>query len=260
MLIIPAIYLTDGLCSLTVHGETGTEGKYPCDPADVVKMWRVENAKALHIEISNSEFESAKTSDAALKRMTSKVDIPIQVESDCLSLDRAHFLLDELGVYRVVVPASSSDAINILALLVDEFGPRRIVASILGRNSNSGVRDSGIQDVSDTCMHTMESEIEFLLNLKYMGIQRIVYSDQSSQKKNSQPPTNLYKHIAQKTQLAMTIVDTVSSYKHLKALQELYPRKIDSVILSGALYENIFPCQHIWRRVEKTLIEQAQFV
>jgi phosphoribosylformimino-5-aminoimidazole carboxamide ribotide isomerase len=58
--------------------------------------------------------------------------------------------------------------------------------------------------------------------------------------------------LAKNTNLKITSAGGIGNYLHLKQLVDLNIPNIDSVIVGRALYENRFPCQAIWRDIEKT--------
>jgi phosphoribosylformimino-5-aminoimidazole carboxamide ribotide isomerase len=57
--------------------------------------------------------------------------------------------------------------------------------------------------------------------------------------------------IAAATGLKVTASGGIGGYPDLKKVQELEPLGVDSVMISRAIYENKFPCQQIWRDLEK---------
>jgi phosphoribosylformimino-5-aminoimidazole carboxamide ribotide isomerase len=51
--------------------------------------------------------------------------------------------------------------------------------------------------------------------------------------------------------LNITAAGGIRDYKDLKALTDLNLPQIDSVTVLRAIYENKFPCQNLWRNLEK---------
>jgi phosphoribosylformimino-5-aminoimidazole carboxamide ribonucleotide (ProFAR) isomerase len=66
--------------------------------------------------------------------------------------------------------------------------------------------------------------------------------------------------LAERTNLSVTLNGSVREYKDLTLLQNVHPRKIDSIILDEALYSNAFPCQKIWRIAEQQLLAQHKLL
>ena len=77
MLIVPALHIAEGRCTRTAVGEKGTEGQYPLDPVLVARMWRGENAKALHVVALDCDESGLEGAADPLRRIVAAVDIPV---------------------------------------------------------------------------------------------------------------------------------------------------------------------------------------
>jgi phosphoribosylformimino-5-aminoimidazole carboxamide ribotide isomerase len=64
------------------------------------------------------------------------------------------------------------------------------------------------------------------------------------------PNLELSKEIAKATGQKVTVSGGVRNKDELMDIQALMPIGIDSVIVGRALYENLFPCQKLWRVAE----------
>jgi phosphoribosylformimino-5-aminoimidazole carboxamide ribotide isomerase len=247
MLIIPAVYIRGGECALTPVGEAGTEGKYSCNPSVMAKLWRVENAKALHVGDVDGARMGRPVNAEFIADIVRSVDIPIQVAGGIRNCDDARFMLDEVKAFRIVLSTLALENGDVLAELLDRYGPRRIVAGIVcegGRPFAQGL---------EPCRYS--SVEEFASDLGRTGIQRIVYTDVSALTAVVRTPFPDLAAFAERTGFMITLDGSVWNYGDLRELQSLAPRKIDSLILGEALYSNAFPCQKIWRRAEKELME-----
>jgi len=99
------------------------------------------------------------------------------------------------------------------------------------------------------------SPLSFALQMKKLGVSRIVYSEISADgtTKISNPVS--LKELATRSGVRITAQGGISGYQDLIRLQELEKFGVDSVIVGKALYENKFPCQQIWRLNEKELTD-----
>ncbi|MCB2205151.1 hypothetical protein KQI65_10410 [bacterium] len=250
MLIIPALHIRKGRCTRTAEGEAGTEGKYPLHPADVARLWRGENAKALHVAGLDMPGEDRPKQISVLRAVVDAVDIPIQFSSAISGEDDIAAVLEEAGASRMVVPvAQLRDGLDLQNLL-SRFGPRKIVVNLSfdGREIISGGSV------------TAQQFTDMAAAWKQQGLQRIVVTETSMQISLPGAFADFLHSLAERTNLSVTLNGSVREYKDLKLLQNLYPRKIDSIILDEALYSNAFPCQKIWRKAEQQLITQHKLL
>ncbi len=244
LLILPAVDIKDGRCVRLVQGELGTEKIYSDDPVHMAILWRGENAKTLHVVDLDGAFDGKMKNLEVLRRMMKAVDIPIQIGGGIRTYDQVKQLF-EIGVYRVVLGTSAIDDPELVARCVKDFGARKIVVGIDAMNgvvmTKGWTENTGIEAVS------------LALNMKSMGVCRIVYTDIARDGMLSGPNFDAIRNIAIKTGLRVTASGGVSGYKDLITLQELEKFGVDSVIIGKALYENRFSCQALWRENEKVL-------
>ena len=103
MLVIPAIDLQHGQCVRHREGRIEDETEYFADPLRMAKLWRVQNAKVLHIaNLDGAHDDAIGINVERIKEIAAKLDIPVQVGGGIRSLEAIKTLLDA-GVYRVVV-------------------------------------------------------------------------------------------------------------------------------------------------------------
>ena len=79
---------------------------------------------------------------------------------------------------------------------------------------------------------------------------RCVYRKVKANTKELELDIDALKTFAVETKLRVTAGGGVRDVHDLWALQALEPFGVDSAIMSKALYENHFPCQELWRKVE----------
>jgi phosphoribosylformimino-5-aminoimidazole carboxamide ribotide isomerase len=216
---------------------------YSESPLNMARLFRKENAKVIHITDLDGAVSGKRKNYELIKEITDTVGVPIQLGGGIRTFEIAAQLLNELGVYRIVIGTSAIDNIDLIKKILDEFGKTKIAISVDVRNGFL-VKD-GWSNVTDI------KPIDFALGMKSLGIERIIYQDVSRVGTLIGPDTEALKNIAEQTKLKITAAGGISSYNDLKKIQELEPLGIDSVMMSRALYENSFPCQAIWRMQEK---------
>lgn len=244
ILILPAIDLKDGRCVRLVQGAPGTEKIYSDDPVQMAILWRGENAKTLHVVDLDGAFEGKMKNLDVIRTMIGAIDIPVQVGGGIRGYEQVKRLLD-CGVYRVVIGTAAIEDPDLVAQCVKDFGARRIVVGIDAKNGV--VMTKGWQE------NTGIEAVSLALNMKALGVCRVVYTDISRDGMLTGPNYDAIREMAQKTQLRVTASGGVSGYQDLIKLQELEQFGVDSVIIGKALYENKFSCQALWRENEESL-------
>ncbi|PLX25467.1 MAG: hypothetical protein C0600_11920 [Ignavibacteria bacterium] len=249
MLIIPALHISGGICTRTAEGERGTEGRYPLDPVQVARMWRGENAKALHVLGLDFDEEGISSSVELLQALVHAVDIPIQVEGGLNTAEDVRLALEDIGLYRVLVEAKR---LAFIEELLAKYGPRKIAVSVELITEDISAEEGNNASCA-SCMETAEA-------LSRMGVQRVVVTDRRAHGQSAGTPAEFLLSLVERTNLSVTLSGSVRNIHDLRLLETLHPRKIDSIILDEALYSNAFPCQKIWRKAEQQLIAQQRLL
>lgn len=235
--------ILQGHCIRNTEGEPGTETFYQKlsdKPCDLAKLWRVENAKSIHIvdrDSMNGTHDDE--SRAAIKEIIRAVDIPIELYAKFATVDECRDWLDN-GVFRIILTTLIIDDPGSVTHLVQEYTPSRVVVGVRAVN--------GIvswDDRSDSY-----ADLDFALKAKTLGINRIVYSDKTWEGTYFGPDVDVLKRIAIDSGMRVTALGGIDSPQELWQLHDLVKYGIDSVVIGRALFENRFPCQKIWRMAE----------
>lgn len=246
ILIIPAIDLEHGHCARCIAGEPGTENLYSVisdHPFELARLWRRENAKSIHITDHDAlEGEHTDFNAPTIEKLVRSVDIPVQLLSYYRTVQECRRWL-ETGIYRVIINELIHTDPDGVKALVKDYTASRIIVGIRARNRRV-IFPELRYDVGD---------VEFALEAKALGIQRVVYTDISWEGTLCGPDYGMLIDIARRTKMRITEAGGVAGPEQLWKLQELQSEGIDSVIVGRALYENRFPCQKIWRQVEAEL-------
>jgi len=243
MLVIPVIDIKDGKCVRVVEGLEDKTLHYAQSPLTMAKLFRKENAKVIHITDLDGAYFGKMDNFNVVKDIVDSVGVPIQIGGGIRTFETAKILIEDVGVYRMVVGTLAIDNLNFVQKLIEEFGARKVVIGV-------DVRD-GFVVKNGWVDKTNVKGIDFALGMKAIGIERIIYQDVARVGSFSGPNYEGLKEIAEVTGLRVTAAGGVGSYQDLKNLQELERYGIDSVMMSRPLYENRFPCQAIWREQEK---------
>jgi phosphoribosylformimino-5-aminoimidazole carboxamide ribotide isomerase len=243
MLVIPVIDIKNGESVRMVEGLEGKTMYYSESPLTMALLFRKENAKVIHITDLDGASSGKRKNYELIREITESVGVPIQLGGGIRSYEIAEQLINELGVYRIVIGTSAIDNIDLIKRLINDFGKNKIAISV-------DVRDGFlVKDGWSTL--TQINGIDFALGMKFLGVERIIYQDVARVGLLKGPDFGAIKKIALETGLKVTAAGGISSYADLKKMQELEEFGVDSVMMSRALYENKFPCQAIWREQEK---------
>ncbi|MDX1419870.1 MAG: HisA/HisF-related TIM barrel protein [Rubricoccaceae bacterium] len=223
-LVIPAIDLRHGHCVRYCDGRE-EEAVYFHDPVRMAKLWRVQNAKVLHLmDRDPREGEPAGDNREVIAKIAAALDIPVQVGGRAFALEDVADLLN-LGVYRVEIASEAARDADFVEEAVRQFGSSRVVVGVpLG--------DDGALDHAAA--------------LEARGVRRFVAAERARSSTLEGPPVQRLRALVDRLgQARVTAAGGVGDYRDLLALQPLAPR-VDSVIVARALYENRFPCQRFW--------------
>jgi phosphoribosylformimino-5-aminoimidazole carboxamide ribotide isomerase len=255
MLVIPAIDLRGGRCVRLRQGRYEDETVYFDDPVRMAKLWRVMNAKVLHLV----DLDAARTSGGAIPadnravvaRVAAELDIPVQVGGGIRTLDDVEAML-ALGVYRVVLGTVAAREPEMVSEAVARFGASRIVVGIDARDGEA--QTEGWEKGSGV------GAVDLALDMEARGVRRLVYTDVGRDGTLDGPNVPAYREMASRlTRAKVTASGGVGGYRDLLALQSLEPLGVDSVIVGRALYENRFPCQQFWCWHRKDEVDLDRF-
>lgn len=246
LLIFPSIEISHDCCVQVVQGTGGNEQQYSIDPVQMAILWRGENAKTLHVVDMDGVAEGKVRHKELIRRMVQAVDIPIQVGGGLRSYDEVEQIF-ELGVYRVIIGTAAVEQPELIERLVKQFGTRKIAIGIDCRNDRLLISD-----------HKTEapiSPLQHALKMQKLGVCRILLSVREENSSEHILAIDSLKELAQKTGIRITAWGGVKDYQDLIKLQQLEKYGVDSVIIGKPLYQNIFPCQGLWRTNEQQLVD-----
>jgi phosphoribosylformimino-5-aminoimidazole carboxamide ribotide isomerase len=243
MLVIPVIDIKNGRSVRMVQGLEDKTLYYSESPITMARLFRKENAKVIHITDLDGAVSGKRKNYQLIKEITETVGVPIQLGGGIRSYEIAEQIINELGVYRIVIGTSAIDNISMIEKLVNDFGKSKIIISVDARDGY--VTKDGWSNQTDI------PALGFALGMKSLGVERIIYQDVARVGSLTGPDLQGLKNIAIETGLKVTAAGGISGYPDLEKLLELEQYGVDSVMMSRALYENKFPCQTIWREQEK---------
>lgn len=243
MLIIPVIDIKDGKCVRSIEGLHETSLYYSESPVTIARLFRKENFKCIHItDLDGAVYGEMRNYDI-IKEISESVDIPIQLGGGIRDFETAKKMIEELGVYRIVIGTGAISNPDMLKQLLNEFSPSKIVIGI-DEKLNNVVTNGWINYANIT-------PLDFAKLMESQGITRVIYQDVTRVGNLCGPNLPRLIEISENTNLKITAAGGICDYRELKILSDLSKKNIDSVMISRALYENQFPCQKLWRDLER---------
>ena len=238
ILVIPAIDLRGGCCVRLLQGEYETEKVYFDDPVKMAKLWRIQNAKVLHLVDLDAAKGGTENNRAVIQQICRELDIPVQVGGGIRTLADVDAAI-AAGAYRVIIGTAAVLNPDLVSEAIAKHGCSRVVVGIDAKDGEARIQGwtegSGLDAV------------EFALDMENRGCRRIVYTDISRDGTMEGPNVEAYKEMGARLRKAkITTSGGIGNYKHLTELNSLEAYRVDSVIVGRALYENSFPCQQFW--------------
>jgi len=240
LLVIPAIEIRGEHCVRMVAGHEASV--YSDDPIRMVKLWRTENAKTLHVTDVDGALCGKPMHQHIIQQMVEAVDIPIEVGGGLRTFDDVRKTF-ELGVYRVLVSTMIVENPDDARRCLEAFGPSKVVAGIDAIQGRVAMR--GWQETTGL------TPLSMALNAKALGFRRLVYTDVTRHQNFNGVNLDEIRQIAEATGMRITSAGGIRGLEDLLKVQELEQLGVDSVIIGRALYENRFSCQALWRLCEE---------
>ncbi len=242
MLVIPVIDIKDGKCVRTIQGLSRNTEFYSESPIKMAMLFRKENFKTIHITDLDGAILGDMKNLELIKEISRSVDIPIQFGGGIRDFETATQVINELGVYRLVIGTAALTDPAFIVRIIEKYSASKVVICIDER-ANNVVMDGWINYANIT-------PLEFARQMELLGVKRIIYQDVTRVGNLSGPNIERLIELASNTNLKITAAGGISNYHDLKKIMDIGCSGIDSVMVSRALYENQFPCQRIWRDVE----------
>jgi phosphoribosylformimino-5-aminoimidazole carboxamide ribotide isomerase len=226
MLIIPAVDIKGGRCVRLLQGRRDSETVFSDDPSAMAVRWEAEGAERLHVVDLDGAFEKSPRNIEAIKRILSKVHIPVELGGGIRSMDTITMYLD-LGIARVIL---GTEAIRNPALVKEacKSYPGKIMVSLDARD--------GMVAIGGWTQTTQHKAIEVAKGFEGYGLAGIVFTDIHKDGMQTGPNIEQTKRLAECVSVAIIASGGVSDINDIKVLLPLEPLGVEAVITGKALY------------------------
>lgn len=227
MLIFPAIDLKDGQCVRLYQGDMKAVTVYSENPVEMALQWQEAGAEFLHLVDLDGAVAGSPKNLPVIKDIVKELQIPVQLGGGIRNIETIASYI-ELGITRVIIGTAAIKNPQLIQEGIDKFGSEAIV---LGLDSTLGnVAVDGWEKVVE------KSSLEFALEMKEMGISRIIYTDTLKDGTLEGINVDSTKEMAEKTGLKIIASGGVAGIKDVLAVKELETVGVEGLIIGKALY------------------------
>lgn len=229
MIIFPAIDILAGKCVRLKQGRYDAVTVYADDPSEMALAWEEQGARWLHVVDLDGAASGSTPNLKAVEKIVKKVSIPVQYGGG-LRHESAVQRLFNVGVSRVVLGTILISKPNLAQSLVKTYG-EKIVAGVDAKD--------GLVATDGWQKQTTVGAVDLALQLKELGVSRLIYTDILQDGTRKGPNFNGLKNILEEAKLPTIGSGGIGSLADLERLRELEPLGLEGVIIGSALYEKI---------------------
>mgnify|MGYP000436245303 CR=1 FL=1 len=224
MIVIPALDLLDGKAVRLYKGKKEYCKVYADNPLCIVKKWKEEGAKLIHIVDLNAAFGEGDNMRIIKKIIKEKINI--EIGGGIRNIKKAKEFID-LGVKRIIIGSKITDR-YFLSQLIKNFS-QKIAVSIdvfRGRFMRLGWRKNSGYSVSEIISYVIAQ-----------GVKWIIYTDIHRDGTLKGVNINRLKPLIKYKDVNFIISGGINSIKDIILIKKQIPF-IKGVIIGKALYEN----------------------
>ena len=227
MEILPAIDLLDGACVRLHQGDYDQVTRFSEDPVAQALSWQSQGATRLHLVDLDGAKRGEPINDAAVRAITSALDIPVQLGGGVRSLERAEELI-ACGLDRVILGTVAIEQPQ----LVQELAQRHPGRIVVGIDANDGrVATRGWIEQSDVLATDLAKQFSAA------GIAAIITTDIATDGTLAGPNLEALRTMAQCSAVPVIASGGIGCMADLLSLLPLEPLGVTGVILGRALYD-----------------------
>lgn len=227
MEILPAIDLLDGACVRLHKGDYAQVTRFSEDPVAQALSWQSQGATRLHLVDLDGAKRGEPINDAAVRAITSALDIPVQLGGGVRSLERAEELI-ACGLDRVILGTVAIEQPQ----LVQELAQRHPGRIVVGIDANDGrVATRGWIEQSDVLATDLAKQFSAA------GIAAIITTDIATDGTLAGPNLEALRTMAQCSAVPVIASGGIGCMADLLSLLPLEPLGVTGVIVGRALYD-----------------------
>lgn len=227
--LYPAIDLKDGACVRLLQGRMEDATVYASDPGAMAKAFQEGGASYLHVVDLNGAFAGRSVNEPAIRAIREALAIPMELGGGVRTLEQAAYLLEEVGVDRVILGTAALEEPALVGRAVARFGADRVAVGIDAKDGRVAVR--GWAQVSEVTAR------ELALRLREEGARTLIYTDISRDGMLSGPNLEASRRLLEDTGMALIVSGGVSRLEDIQGARAIGAA---GVIVGKALYSGAF--------------------
>ncbi len=226
MLIIPAIDIKKGNCVRLLQGDPNKETVYSSDPVDMAKRFEDMGAQLIHVVDLDGAFSGDTVNMELVIEISKAVSIPIEIGGGIRTIESAGRYIDA-GIKRIIFGTLLLE--EEFSGFIDKFSDY-IIAGVDARDSM--VATHGWKST------TKINAIDFIKELKKIGIKETIYTDISTDGMLKGPNFSAYEKILSEVKgISIIASGGISSYEDIKRLSYLCGKGLKGCITGKAIYD-----------------------
>lgn len=227
MIFFPAIDIKDSVCVRLLHGDMKKATVYNRDPDEQARLFVMDGCEWLHIIDLDGAVEGRVINAAAVSRIITSVNVPIQLGGGIRSMEIVERWL-EMGVSRVILGTAALHNPELVIEACKAF-PGKIAVSIDARNGMVAI--SGWTKTSEIKAH------DLVLKMEDTGVCAVIFTDINRDGALTGLNIEATVALAEKTNVPVIASGGVASIEDLKALKKHEDKGIAGVISGRAIYD-----------------------
>lgn len=242
MVIYPAIDIQNGKCVMLKQGRADNKTVYGNDPVEIGLKWERKGAEYVHIvDLDGAIFGEDRGNLNIIKDMRQHLKIPMQVGGGIRDSKKISYLLDEIGVDRVIVGTLAVKNSTLLSRIAKRY-PGQIAVSIDAQDGFVAIKgwtESSSVDAIDLCHR-----------LSDMGIDTIIYTDIARDGMLKGPNIEFSKRIIARTNLEVIVSGGITTLDDIQALMGI---SATGAIIGKGLYDGRIDLQKAIQTAKEAL-------
>lgn len=226
MLILPAVDIKEGRCVRLLQGRRDSETVFSDDPSAMAAQWETEGAEYLHVVDLDGAFEKTPKNVEAIKRIISKVHIPVELGGGIRTMDTIAMYLD-LGLDRVILGTEAIENPSLVKQACERY-PGKIMVSLDARD--------GMVATGGWTQTTQHKTIDVAKGFEGHGVAGIVFTDIKKDGMQTGPNVAQTEQLADCVSIPIIASGGVANIDDIKALMPLETLGVVGIITGRALY------------------------
>ena len=227
MKIFPAIDIKDKKCVRLVKGDFSNKTEYEMSPVDQAGKYKDHGFKNLHIVDLDGALTGETVNLNIIEEIVSKFDLEIEVGGGVRTINSIQKYIDA-GIEKVILGSAAIKDKNFLKEACQKF-PNKIALGLDAKDGKLSV--SGWKENLNI------KTLDFLKDVNYYGISRLIYTDINRDGTKESPNFEDTIKIADVSNCPVIISGGVSSIKDIKKAKELNNKNIEGIIVGKAIYD-----------------------